>query len=265
MHFLRTTLSGIAFLLFATGGALAQASGDPVAGKLLFENTRVSPGITMNCTGCHPTVENRRARIAVTSGLDWAEYADIDFDTALTRFTLAMQNQPAMNPFLALSDQQKSDIAAYLGDTPETTPENDSLLSFSATATNTMSTAQPVVLRHAVATASNLEVVGVQVAGTEAGNFSVTQQCVGMLAPGGECTASVTYSPRNANVSTPDLVFTLRQGGSGDFERVLRLSGSVAATSPPPAAEDDTGGGALGGTWLAGLAFAVGLLGRRRA
>jgi cytochrome c553 len=268
MTSMRTTLSGIAFLL-ASGSVLAQATGDPVRGKALFDNTPGASGIgtiVRSCPDCHLTVADRRVRIAETSGLDWGAFADIDLDTALTRFAQAVQSQSqaGMGQYQVLSDQQKRDIAAYLGDTPETTPENDSQLSFTATAINTISMAQPVVLKHAIATTTNLQVVSVQVAGTEAGNFSVTQQCVGPLTPGSQCIASVTYSPRNANASTPDLVFTLRQGTSGDFERVLRLSGSVAGTTPPPASGEDSGGGALGSTWLAGLVFAIGLLARRR-
>ena len=260
-----TTLSGIAFLL-ASGSVLAQATDDPVNGKALYENTRTVSGvqaITMSCPACHGDIQTHRALIATRAGLDGGAYADINFDTALTRFTQAMQVQAGMNQFQALSDQQKRNLAAYLGDTPETAPENDSQLTFTATAINTTPAAQPVVLKHAITTATNLQVVSVQVAGTEAGNFSVTQQCVGMLTPGSECTASVTYSPRNANISTPDLVFTLRQGTSGDFERVLHLSGSVAGTPPPPTPGGDTGGGAVGGAWLAGLALAVALIRRR--
>lgn len=257
-----------ALALLSAGGAAAQTSGNPATGKLLFDNTPLNSGlgsITTSCPACHGTVEDRRQRIAATSTLDGGAYADIDFDTAYTRFTNALNNVGAMAQFRALSTQQRSDIAAYLGDTPELTPENDTVASFTVSAVNNSSTPLAVSVKHATATTANLQIVGVQVTGNEAGNFSVTAQCNGaVLPPGGSCGVSLTYSPRNANNSAPDLVFTLRQGGSGDFERVLHLDGRIAVAQPPGSGDDDEGGGAIGGLWLGALAAAVARLARRR-
>ena len=252
----RATVIG---LLLASTGAFAQTTGDPVMGKTLYENTPgVSGvgGITMSCPACHGDIQQHRALIAARGGLDGGAYADIDFDTAITRFTQAIQAQAGMAPFQALSSTQKGHLAAYLGDTPELTPKNDTAIIFSVAAVNNTSTAQTVSLKHALATTTNLQVISVQVVGSEAGNFSVTQQCVGTLAPGASCDAAVTYSPRNANVSLPDLVLTLRQGGSGDFERVLHLRGSIAGSNPSVSG-GDSGGGALGFGCLVALAMAI--------
>lgn len=257
-----------ALALLCAGGASAQTSGNPATGKLLFDNTPLNSDvgtITTSCPACHGTVEDRRQRIAATSTLDGGAYADIDFDTAYTRFTNALNNVGAMAQFRALSTQQRADLAAYLGDTPELTPENDTVASFTVSAVNNSSTPLAVSVKHATATTTNLQIVGVQVTGNEAGNFSVTTQCYGaVLAPGGSCGVSLTYSPRNANNSAPDLVLTLRQGGSGDFERVLHLDGRIAVAQPPGSGDDDEGGGAIGGLWLGALAAAVALLARRR-
>jgi MYXO-CTERM domain-containing protein len=251
--------------VLCAGSAAAQATGNPATGKLLFDNTPAASGIgsiTMSCPACHGTVEDRRQRIAATSTLDGGAYADIDFDTAFTRFSYALDNVGQMSQFRALSTQQRRDVAAYLGDTPELTPENDTVASFTVSAVNNSSNPLTVSVKHATATTTNLQVIGVQVTGNEAGNFSVTTQCNNaVLTPGQTCGVSLTYTPRNANNSTPDLVFTLRQGAS-DFERVLHLDGRVAV-NPPPAGNDDEGGGAFGGLALAGLAAAVGLLRRR--
>ena len=249
-------------LLSLAGSAGAQTTGNPQNGKALFENTRTVSGvttITMSCTACHGDVENRRDRIATTVGLDGGIYADITTATALSRFTLATQSVAGMAQFQALSDAQKRDLAAYLGDTPETSPESESLLTFNVAAINTGSAPQTVTLTHGTTAAAALQIVDVRVDGANSTNFTTSTTCGATLLAGASCTVAVTYRPANTNLSDPELVFTLRQGGSGDFFRVLRLSGSVGA--PPPA---DEGGGALGGAWLAALAAAVGLLARRR-
>lgn len=263
----RTALASLALVAFAAPG-YAQAVDDPLAGRTLFNNTPGSggAGITMSCPACHGSVEDRRARISGTND----PFADISFDAAMTRFAAAVQNQSAMQQFRTLTQQQARNIAAYLADTPETLPEHESQLSFTASAVNSVSAAQTVTIKHAVATSDTLTIVGVAAVGTEAGNFSVQPACNGLvLQPAGTCQLAVTYTPRNANLSTPDLVVTLRQGASTTtFERALFLSGSVGS-APPPAGGggDDSGGGALDARWLAALALAVGLLarGRRRA
>jgi LPXTG-motif cell wall-anchored protein len=249
---------------------LAHAVDDPLGGKALYEDTRAVSGVTtvtMSCPACHGDIQTHRALIATRTGLVGGSYADISVDTALTRFQAAMQAQSGMRQFLALSTAQQRDLAAYLADTPKTTPDSETTLGFAAPGVNTSSAARTVTLHHAVATNETLTIVGVQASGTEAGNFTVTPQCNGIvLAPGtgaaSSCSVSVSYTPRNANVSTPDLVFSLRQGTT-DFDRVLFLSGTIAAT-PPPDTGGASGGGALGLGGLAALGAAVLALARRR-
>lgn len=259
----RTALACLALFTFGAP-AFAQTADDPVAGRTLFNDTPSSggAGITMSCPACHGSVEDRRARISGTND----PFADISFDTAMTRFAAAVQNQSAMQPFRTLTQQQARDIAAYLADTPETLPEHESPLGFTATAVNTTSAAQTVTIRHAMATNETLNIVGVAALGAEAGNFSVQPACNGLvLQPAGSCQLTVTYAPRNANASAADLVVTLRQGSSQtSFERVLLLSGSIVSAPPAGGGAEDSGGGALDTRWLAGLALAVGLLARRR-
>ena len=253
-------------LTWLATAAQAQTTGNPVTGKLLFENTRVAPGITANCdNSCHGTVEDRRSKISVSSGGAADPYADISFDAALFRFTWALNNQPVMQQFLALTQQQRNDIAAYLADTPKTSPASETQLNFSA-ALNGNSAAQTVTLTHAIATSENLQVVSVAAFGAGAANFVLQKAgCEGVtLTPGQSCQpVSVTFAPTTGGISTADLVFTMRQGTSTtEFERVLPLSGSVSSTTPPA---EDGGGGALGLGWLAALGLAAAALARRRA
>lgn len=253
-------------LALSSPAAWAQAADSPTAGKALFLNTPSAggAGIVKSCPQCHVSVQNRRAVISGTND----PFADISFDQAMTRFTQALRNQPDMREFSTLRLQQVRDIAAYLADTPETAPENESTITFTTTAVNVPSAAQRVTIRHGVAADDNLTIVGVAAAGTEAGNFDVQPACNGVvLTPGSSCSVDVTYNPRNTNASTPDLVVTLSEGTPAtQFERVLFLAGSVASAPPPPATGGgDSGGGSLDGSWLAALAAAAGLLRRRRA
>lgn len=252
------------FLLGLTlicGTAQAQsANDDPVSGRALFDNTASASGNAglPSCTSCHGSVEARRSQLSGTGD----SYADITFETAMTRFTAALANQPDMRPLRVLTNQQVRNIAAYIADTPKTTPVSETQLNFSA-ALNGNSAAQTVTLRHATATSETLQIVSVAAIGTGASNFVVQPACnLVTLQPGGACALTVTYAPTTSTVSTPDLVFTMKQGTSTTtFERVLFLNGSVASTTPPAS---DSGGGALGLGWLAALGLAVAALARRR-
>jgi cytochrome c553 len=245
--------------------AQAQTVDNPVTGKALFENTPGTSGkvgITMSCPACHGSVQDRRSKISASTGGAADSNADIQFDAAMFRFTQALTNQPDMRPFQALDLQQVRHIAAYLADTPKTTPTSESQLNFSA-ALNGNSAAQTVTLKHSTAVNETLQVSSVQAVGTGAANFVLAKSgCEGVtLTPAGTCSITVTYAPTTSVVSTPDLVFTMKQGASTTtFERVLFLNGSMAST--PPAS--DSGGGALGSTWLAALGLAVLALARRR-
>jgi cytochrome c553 len=261
----RWACSALILLAAAVAGA-APAGDDPVAGRALYDDTPGASGIpslTGSCNNCH-SVQTRRRAVSGTPD----DFADVTFDAAMTRFAQAAQNVPPMNQFQQLDLQQARDIAAYIADTPKTTPTHNSQLDFTTNAINTMSAAQTVELRHAVATNENLSVLSVEIAGTGAAKFQRTMLCDGaVLTPGQACTLSLTFAPQDSTSATPELRFTLRQGGSSaTFTRVLRLSGSVTASNPPPAppAPADTGGGSLQWSWLLGLAIAIGLLWRRR-
>ncbi len=265
---MRPTLAPLALALSVLAlSAQAQTSDNPVTGRALFENTPGASGkagITMSCPACHGSVQDRRSAISAATGNGGDINADISFDAAMTRFTQALTNQPDMRQFQALDPQQVRHIAAYLADTPKTTPTSESQLNFSA-ALNGNSAAQTVSLKHSTAVDENLLVTSVAASGTGAANFVLAKAgCEGVtLTPANSCSITVTYAPATTGVSSAYLVFTMRQGASTNttFERVLYLNGSVAASTPPA---DDSGGGALGGGWLAALGGAVAALARRR-
>jgi cytochrome c553 len=247
--------------------AQAQTSDNPVTGRALFENTPGASGkagITISCPACHGSVQDRRSAISAATGNGGDINADISFDAAMTRFTQALTNQPDMRQFQALDLQQVRNVAAYLADTPKTTPTSESQLNFSA-ALNGNSAAQTVSLKHSTAVDENLLVTSVATSGTGAANFVLAKAgCEGVtLIPTNSCSITVTYAPATAGVSSAYLVFTMKQGAStSTFERVLYLNGSVAGGTTPPAG--DSGGGSLGGGWLAALGGAVAALARRR-
>ncbi len=248
--------------------AVAQTpSGDAVRGKPLFENTPTASGkagITANCISCHLSVENRRSTISANSGGAADPYADISFDMAMTRFSMALQNQTAMRMFQALEAQQVWDIAAYLADTPKTNPPSETQINLT-TAINTSTPARTVSLTHARATTENLFVSNVALVGAGAGSFVLgnRQGCEGVtLNPGQSCSVNVTYAPTTNGISDVELVLTMKQGGgtNPNFERVLPFRGTVTGGGSPA----DDGGGALGLGWLAALGVAVAALSRRR-
>jgi cytochrome c553 len=269
----RWLLTGAALACLALWAApsVAQSSGDPVSGKLLFEDTPNESGnnqLANACTNCH-TVQNRRSIIA-TGSLTSQPFADITYEAALGEFMNAMNIIPAMNqyrPTNGLSTEQVADIAAYIADTPKITATglttSPNALAFSSSASGVAVT-KSLTINHSVATTSNLQVTGVSLAaGTTA--FSRTSACnTTTLSPSGTCTFSVTYTPTSTTAESRTLTISMQQG-SVMFTRTVNLNGSVAGATPPPApAGDDSGGGALGWAWLSGLALATAVLARRR-
>ena len=251
-------------LLLATTLAVAatvsaQAQDSAPNGKLLFEDTPGASGIstlTGSCINCHGSVQNRRIAIGGSA------FADISFDTAMTRFVQAVQGQPVMNQFSALSTQQARDIAAYIADTPKTSAAS---LSFAPATVNTVSAAQSVDLTAAVATGGeNLQVTGVALSGAGAARFTNSSDTCNLqtLLPGTSCRVSVTFSAPDTSVYLAQLTLTMRQGSSATFTRTVNLTGAVPGSNPPPSGGDDGGGGAVNWYWLAGLGVAVFLLGR---
>jgi mono/diheme cytochrome c family protein len=256
----------------------AFAAGDPAHGKALFENTPGTSGIaslTASCIDCHGSVQNRRAAIA------GSPFAAIDFDTALTFFTQAVQNKPPMKQFQALTAQQVSDIAAYLADTPRTSPQQMGStlpqVDFSADALDTATATHAIDLTAASATSDSLHITGVNIGGPAGGRFTRRSDLCDQqtLAPGASCRILVSFSASDANEQYAALTITARQGASTeDLTRSVLLHGTVAGATPapsPPPTDDgmadasSEGGGALGWPWLGGLALALLALRRGRS
>lgn len=234
-------------------------------GRSLFEDTINASGLsglTGNCTSCHRTVQERRAKIG------GAAFAEIGQALASERLRLAIQSVGAMQQFDAMSPEQVNDLAAYLADTPR---RSVAQLDLSAPVVNAVSPAQFVELQHAEATTDGLTVVSVALTGASADNARFTRSAdtcdQQTLAPATGCRVTLTYMATDTAPTSTSLTLTLRQGNSVPFVRTVALNGSVAGTSPPderpnPEAPtpDDSGGGALGAGWLAGMAWAVALL-----
>jgi cytochrome c553 len=248
-------LAALLLLLGAAAGASAQ-SDDAARGRDLWADTPGVSGIntlTASCTNCH-TVDQRRQQISGVAGGPGV-FADISFDTAMTRFTQALANQSAMQTFQQLPLQDVRDLATYIADTPKTTV---AALDFTASATNTTTAAQSVDLRHSVAplAGSTLSVTGVAISGSGASSFALQSNACNnaTLAASNTCRVNVTFNAADTAGKSAALTFSLRQGTT-NFSRSVALTGAVAVSSPPPAA--DSGGGALGVPWLAALAAAV--------
>lgn len=259
--------AALACLALWAAPSSAQTAGDPAAGKLLFEDTANESGNVQlgTCTNCH-TVQDRRSHIA-TGTLAGAPFADISFDTAMTRFATAIGGNfgGAMGQFSQLDTQQTRDIAAYLADTPKVTATDLSAtntLAFVASGVGNAVT-KDITITHAIATTDNLQIANVSLgAGTTA--FTRSSSCNNVTrSPAGACSFSVTYTPTGTAAESKTLSISLQQG-SAMFERTVALNGSVAGVSTPPPAGDtsDSGGGALGWAWLSGLALATTALAR---
>jgi cytochrome c553 len=250
----RSTSSGAALLLaLFTATAVAQ-TGDAVRGRDLWSDTPGVSGIQMitaNCSNCH-AVDQRRSQIGGST------FADISFDTAMTRFSQALNNQSAMATFLQLQAQDVYDLAAYIADTPKTTAAN---LDFTASAVNSATTAQTVDLRHSAAPLGGaaLSVTGVAIGGSGASAFTIaSNSCTNAtLAANNTCRIGISFSSPDTAGKTATLTLSLRQGTT-NFSRSVALSGTVAgSTGGGGGSSGDSGGGALGFGWLAALATAA--------
>lgn len=272
-------MPAVRFLPFALAATLLAAPafaqtpvGDALRGKALFDNPAQASGNNglPTCASCHGSVEARRATISQNTGGAYDPYANIEFETAMTRLVAALQGQQAMAAFRVLTAQQVADIAAYLADTPKTNPVSETQLNFT-TANNSFSPAQPITLTHARATSENLVVTNVAVVGAGASQFVIgavagAALCNGTtLQPAGSCALTVTYSPTTNAAASADLVLTMRQGPTTNptFERALPLRGQIASAGGG-GSTDSGGGGALGLGWLLALGAAVAALSRRR-
>jgi hypothetical protein len=244
------TLSLLAIALLAAGPAAAQATGNAVQGRLLFNDTPGVSGIstlTASCAGCHMTVQNRRTAVG------GSVYANISFDTAINELIQAIQNVGGMGQYQVLDIQNVRDLAAYIADTPKVSATR---LDFTATAVNTATPAQSVELRHSLATELRLRVESVAVAGPGAARFTIASNTCPVspatVAVAGICAVGITFSAPDTAGSQATLTFTLREAGaSTSFTRSVTLDGAVAVTAP------SSGGGALGLGWLAALATAT--------
>ncbi len=271
----RWLLTGSALLcvLLWAAPSWAQSSADPVAGQLLYTDTPnqgVPTSVTNSCTNCHGAVQNRRKAIG------GSDFADISFDTALNHFGQAIGSRAPMAQYKVLSESQVADIAAYIADTPKLRSaelSDTNTLAFSATAVGSAVT-KTLSIKHSVATTDNLQITKIDLGtGTGTTQFTSTGGCLTTLAPAGECSFSVTFTPTTASAESRSLTVSLKQG-TVTFNRVVTLNGSVSSTTLPPttptptptplptggSGNDDSGGGALGWAWLAALAAASALL-----
>ena len=236
----------------------AQASGDAVTGKLLFDDTPNQVGNQqLNlCNNCH-TVESRRERIGGN------QFGPVTFASAQGRLQTAINsNTGGMGQFSVLSATQVSDLAAYIADTPGTSPTR---LDFAPSAVN-VAQSLPLDLMHAAAPSTLLgtvRVTSVVISGANASDFSLTSDaCTAQtLIASGTCRVTVRFISATTALKSATLTYTFDPLGSIlNFTRTVTLSGAVAVATPPPApppSGDDSGGGALGFGWLAALAAAV--------
>ncbi|MCR5885332.1 hypothetical protein LRS03_21720 [Rhizobacter sp. J219] len=271
----RWLLTGAAFacVLLWAGPGWAQTTGDPAAGRLLFEDTPGETGLSQlgACTNCH-TIHDRRNRIATggTNSSSTPPFTAVSFSSASGRFGAAIAGNysGSMGQFSVLDNTQFQNIAAYIADTPKLSVNS---LSFTASAINTNTLSQNVDLTNAV-TSGTLTITNVAISGSGAARFNATADtctsqtiAASTLSTPSSCRVSVRFSAPNTSAYTASLTLTMRvQGSMTTFTRVLPLSGQVG--TPPPAGGGgggDSGGGALGLFWLAGLALATAALARR--
>ncbi len=265
----RWLLTGAALACLALWAApsTAQVTGDPVHGKLLYEDTPTESGnnqLTGSCANsCHGNVDNRRTKIGGSA------FADISYVQASAKVSAAIANIGPMNQFNGLDAQQVADIAAYIADTPKVTAaglSTTNALAFSSSASGVAVT-KNLTIHHSLATTANLQITGVALAAGTPTAFTRSSSCNAprTLMAAGTCTFSVTYTPTSNTAESKALTVSMTQGGVA-ITRAITLNGSVAgAVTPPPATGgDDSGGGALGWVWLTGLALATVVLARRR-
>lgn len=241
--------------------ARAQASGDPVIGKLLFDDT---PNQTNNqqlgaCVNCHGSVENRRIQISGN------QFGPLTFATAQSRLQTAINSNTggSMGQFSVLTAAQVDDLAAYIADLPRTSATQ---LDFAPSAVN-VEERLPLDLTQATApsgTLGTVRVSSVVISGMNASDFSLaTDSCsTQTLAANGTCRVTVRFMSATTAAKSARVTYTLNPSGSlTDFTREVVLTGAVAVATPPPPATPpsggDSGGGALGFGWLAALAAAV--------
>jgi len=268
--------AGMACLALWAAPSSAQTSGNPVAGKLLFEDTANESGVSPplgTCTNCH-NVHERRNRIATGSpaGTSTPIFTAVTFDRAISHFGTAINGNygGAMGQFSQLSGTQIGDLSAYLADTPKT---SSAALSFTASAINTNTLSQPVDLSNAI-TSGTLTITAVTITGSGAARFTSTADscnaqtlAASTLLTTTSCRVSVRFSAPDMAAYSASLTLFMRVGGSmTTFTRVVPLSGQVGTPAPPatPGGSSDSGGGALGWLWLTGLALATAVLARRR-
>ncbi len=271
------TAAALACLALWAAPSVAQTSGNPVSGRLLFNDTSNESGIGAlgNCTNCH-NAQERRNRIATGSTASTPIFTDVSFARSMSRLGAAIGGNygGVMGQYNQLSSEQISNIAAYLADTPKTSAAQ---LSFTASAINTNTLSQPVDLSNSI-TSGTLTITGVTITGSGAARFTPTaDSCNTQTLPASSllttntCRVSVRFSAPDTAAYTASLNLTMRVGGSmTTFTRAVPLSGQVGAPTPtptpPPASGGggDDGGGALGWAWLSGLALATAVLARRR-
>ncbi len=266
------TAAALACLALWAGPGWAQSTGDPAAGKLLFEDTPGESGMGQlgSCTNCH-SIHDRRNRIATggTNSSATPPFTAVSFTNASGRFGTAIGSNygGAMGQFSALSNTQFTNIAAYIADTPKLSAAS---FTFAPSAINTNTAAQDLDLTNAV-TNGTLTITNVAISGTGAAQFTRTSDgcnlqtiAASTTSTPSSCRVSVRFSAPTTAAYTATMTLTMRvQGSMTTFTRTLPLSGQVA-TPPPAGGGGDSGGGGLGIVWLTGLALATAALAAHR-
>ena len=103
---------------------------------------------------------------------------------------------------------------------------NPSGLNFPTQSLNT--TSQPLTVT--ITNGQNaLNITGITLSGTNAGDFTSTQNCVESMAPGAQCVISVTFTPTAAGVRQASL--TITNSGIANPSVVVALTGSTSSVT----------------------------------
>jgi mono/diheme cytochrome c family protein len=254
-----------ATLLAGAAPAAAQATGDPLNGRELFDGiTSRYPtvGYTHDCSNCHVVAGmgmNSLRRLITGS-----DQGATTLSSVMGRFQSAVANNRggAMSQYAALPTQDALDLAAYIADTPRT---DVATLEFRATDTNAETAAQAGRFIVGATAPVPVQVLLVSLGGTHAADWVAkdTGTCTSSaIVAGGNCTASVAFKPTATGTRSATLTFQFRpQGDTATYTRTITLVGTTGSGTNPGGGTGggggDSGGGALGAGWLALLGAAV--------
>jgi mono/diheme cytochrome c family protein len=261
------TALALAALLAGAGPAAAQATGDPLNGRELFDGITSrypTAGYTHDCSNCH--VVGGMGMNSLRRLITGSDQGATTLSTVMGRFQTAVSNNAggAMRQFSALSTQDALDLAAYIADTPRT---DVATLTFRANDTNAETAAQAGRFIVGATAPVPVQVLQVALGGPNAADWIAkdTATCTSAaIAAGGSCTASVAFKPSATGTRAATLTYTFRPQGDtgGPYTRVINLVGTTGSGTNPgggggSGGGGDSGGGALGAGWLLLLGAAV--------